>query len=220
MDFLADGALSDFSRYLLTLGGRAEPAFTQVIDLSRAEEHLHSDLAKSFRWNVNWGQKHLALRTTSAGPTASHDMEILHALHREAAGRETRPESTWARQIEMVNAGEAFVVVAELEGQPVSAAMFSLSPTYCFYGVSASRRALFDKPISHAVVWEALCHAKRLGCRWFETGEQLYAAPGAQLPTEKELGISAFKRGFGGTTRVRLKIRLEKPATDPQSNAR
>jgi lipid II:glycine glycyltransferase (peptidoglycan interpeptide bridge formation enzyme) len=84
--------------------------------------------------------------------------------------------------------------------------------------VSASRRALFGKPISHALVWEALRHAKHLGCRWFETGEQLYPASGPASPTEKQLGISAFKRGFGGSTHVRLKIRLEDAVKSVQTD--
>lgn len=206
-DFLIDGALSDFSRHLLGLGAAASPVYSQVIDLERTEAQLHSDLSKSFRWNVNWGAKHLSLRTVSGPDAGAADIDALRVLHREAAGRQTRPDATWLRQLDMIRSGEAFLVIGSVDDQPVSAALFSASSTYCFYGVSASRRDLFDKPISHVLVWEALLHAKRIGCRWFETGEQLLGVPDA---TDKERGISAFKRGFGGVTRVRLSIRLER----------
>ena len=87
---------------------------------------------------------------------------------------------------------------------------FTHSKTNCYYQVSASRRDLFDKPMFHALMWTAILHAKKLGCRWFETGEQFFQnQPADRPPTQKELGISEFKAGFGGQTRMFLDIRLE-----------
>jgi hypothetical protein len=208
-DFLRFGALSDFSHHLLKSGGHQVSQFTQVIDLSQSEDRLHSELSKSFRWNVSWGKKNLNLRVVEADRIAERDIERFSDLHVEAAGRETRSQATWEAQLEMIRDGEAFAVFAEMAEQLVSAALFSVTKAYCFYGVSASRRALFDKPISHAVLWEAILHAKSYGCQWFETGEQVFQGHGA-MPSEKELGINAFKRGFGGQTQVRLAVTLER----------
>jgi len=41
-------------------------------------------------------------------------------------------------------------------------------------------------------------------------GEQLFPGAGDRQPTAKELGISFFKRAFGGRTKAHLDIRLEK----------
>ena len=211
LDFLRDGVLSDYSRYLLGLGARSVPEYTQVIDLSRSATQLHSDMTKSFRWNVNWGTKNLAIRINRgiSIAEAERDLEVLRSLHMEASGRSTRSIESWQAQLRMVLGGEAFIVIGELDQCPVSAALFSLSATCCFYGVSASKRELFDKPLSHALVWHAILLAKEAGCRWFETGQQRYSVSGNDAATEKELGISAFKRNFGGLTHVRLRLEIE-----------
>lgn len=207
-DFLCDGRLSEFSRHLLALGASASPAFTQLIDLGASETQLHTKLSKSFRWNVNWGRKNLTLRVVEGASSAPADMTRFKTLHKEASGRQTRPEASWDRQFDMLRGNEAFAVFAEMDGEMVSAALFPVSQSYCFYGVSASDRTLFDKPMSHAVIWEALLHARNLGCRWFEMGEQVFPGQSKPGPSEKELGISTFKRRFGGDTHIRLLISL------------
>ena len=59
-------------------------------------------------------------------------------------------------------------------------------------------------------MWTAILHAKELGCKWFEVGEQYFQNhPAETPPTKKELGISDFKAGFGGESRVFLDVKLE-----------
>jgi lipid II:glycine glycyltransferase (peptidoglycan interpeptide bridge formation enzyme) len=105
----------------------------------------------------------------------------------------------------MISNKEAFAVLGDLDDELVTAALFPYSPKYCYYGVSASKRDLFSKPLSHVVMWKAIKNAKDLGCRFFELGPQYYPKqhPGA---TKKDFSISTFKHGFGGSTHVRLNI--------------
>ena len=59
-------------------------------------------------------------------------------------------------------------------------------------------------------MWTAILHAKELGLRWFEVGEQLYINhPIDNKPTKKELGISDFKAGFSGAKRLFLDVRID-----------
>ena len=130
-------------------------------------------------------------------------------LHIREAGRETRSEESWSRQLEIVQAGEAFVVFGHVDDRLVSAGLFMHSETNCYYGVSASRRDLFEKPLFHALMWTANLHAKKIGWRRFEVGEQLYPNHPQYLPpTKKEIDISGFKAGFGGHTRMFLDLKL------------
>jgi hypothetical protein len=115
-----------------------------------------------------------------------------------------------------VRTGEAFGVFAWMHDALVSAALFPYSKAHCFYGVSASRRDLFEKPLTHGVIWKALLHAKELGIRHFEMGEQLFPMAPRQNPSQKELGISFFKRAFGGESRVSLNVCLH---TNPVTTA-
>jgi len=124
---------------------------------------------------------------------------------RSTINRETRSIESWCRQFEAIQAEEAFLVLGEFEGEMVTAGYFPYSETNCLYGSSASRRDLFDKPLFHAIMWTAILHAKEIGCRWFEVGEQLYSKQFEEKsPSKKELGISDFKAGFGGETKMYL----------------
>jgi lipid II:glycine glycyltransferase (peptidoglycan interpeptide bridge formation enzyme) len=58
-------------------------------------------------------------------------------------------------------------------------------------------------------MWTAILHAKKNGCLWFEVGEQYFQNhPIDKPPTKKEIGISDFKAGFGGNTKIYMDIRL------------
>jgi len=110
----------------------------------------------------------------------------------------------------MVRANEAFLVYGSLGNNLFSAGLFQYISSNCYYGVSTSRRDLFEKPLFHSLMWLAILHAKRLGCRWFEIGEQLYPNhPVDNPPSKKELGISDFKAGFGGETKMFLDLKLD-----------
>jgi hypothetical protein len=208
-DRVLGGCLSPLGRLLLEQGGTAAPSFSQFIDLSMPSEALHKGLTKAYKWSVNWGKKNLVISALDqASITTEHFAQFRH-LHVEAAGRETRTPQSWALQYDMVRSGEAFCVFAWMEGELVSAALFPHSKSHCFYGVSASRRSLFDKPLSHGVIWTALLHAKVAGLRRFEMGEQLFPMSPRPDPSRKELGISFFKRAFGGESRVFLDVSLQ-----------
>ena len=205
-DFLYEGRLSYLGRYLLEIGARGVPYFTQIIDLTVSETDLYRQIRKSYKSLINWGKKNLVLQVKDETVIAPEDIEAFRELHLKAAGRETRSQRTWDLQYEMVSHNEAFVIAGKLEGELVTAALFPYSARYCFYGVSASKRELFSKPLSHAIIWRAMLYAKEQGCNFFELPEQRYPKQGTPLPTNKELSISTFKHGFGGKTYVRLNM--------------
>jgi hypothetical protein len=205
-DFLVNGKLSFLSHYLLENGGETAPEFTRIIDLTESKVDLHRQVTKSNRNQIKWGEKNLAIQVLDSATICRDDMIQFQTLHIHAAGRQTRSQETWEKQYEMVCAEEAFVVFGKLEDELVTAALFSYSPDYSYYGVSASKRELFDKPLSHAILWRGILHSQLLGCRSFEMGNVLYPNQGDILPSKKELGISTFKRGFGGKTYVRMNV--------------
>ncbi|MGP1255662.1 MAG: hypothetical protein ACTS10_14685 [Kiloniellales bacterium] len=215
-DFLVAGELSLTGKALLSSGGQAKPHFTQVVDLQTTLDDLRASMTKSTRWGVNWGLKNLEIAVT---PPKAPDETVFWAfrdLHLEAAGRSTRSHATWQAQLDAVRSGQAFCVFAWLGGELVSAGFFPVSQVYSYYGVSASRRDLFDKPISHAVLWTAIVTARDLGCRHFELGDQLFDKPAVSA---KEMNIANFKRSFGGATSTRLDISWTGRRTDQEISA-
>jgi hypothetical protein len=194
---------------LLAAGAACVPYLSHVVDLTAREETLRNELSKTVRWSVNWGMKTLAVRVLDKDTITAADIDAFRLLHIEAAGKETRSAETWQAQLALVEAGAGFAVFGILDQTLVTAALFVVSKQHCFYGVSASKRELFDKPIGHAIVWSAMMHAKNaLGIRFFETGEQRFPGLSAAEPSAKELGIGFFKRSFGGETEVCLDLVL------------
>ncbi|MEH6632291.1 MAG: hypothetical protein V7776_15860 [Halopseudomonas aestusnigri] len=205
-DYLERGKLSPLSKMLMDMGAKAEPVFIQMIDLYRETSLIRSDLNKTYKWNVNWGEKNLDIQILDNSNVVDKDIEEFRCLHVAAAGRETRSKDSWRAQFEMVQNNEAFIVFGRLSDRLVTAALFSFSRDVCVYGVSASDRELFDKPLSHILLWRAICTAKNLGCSSFECGEVFFLEQTIPAPEKKVLGISRFKRNFGGDISQRLSV--------------
>jgi len=203
-DRLENGELSFFARHLLESGGLATPIFLQILDLSASEEELRRGIRKSYRSLINWGQRSLEIELLDHSDPSTSAMDSFRELHREVSGRETRSAESWQRQTDMITNGEAFALFGRLEGRLVTAGFFMHTESTCLYGSSASARDLFDKPLSHAMLWTAILHAQSLGCSRFEMGERLFPHQGQ--PSKKELGISLFKGGFGGVTQAALDV--------------
>jgi FemAB family protein len=208
-EFQSNGHVTFFGRLLLENGAKTTPYFSQVINLSLSKEKLWQQVRKSFKSLINWGKKNLNIEVYEKDNIQFSKVELFRELHIHVAGRETRSLKTWEQQYDMVKNGEAFLILAFLENELVTAAFFSFNRQCCYYGVSASKRELFDKPLSHFILWEAIRKAKDLNCALFETGRQIINRKSLSLP-KKELGISTFKRGFGGKTQSRLNLTWER----------
>jgi hypothetical protein len=206
-DYLCNGNLSFLGRSLMSMGATSTPYFSQIINISQPEKVLRQQLRRSYKSLINWGDKNLNVHLLDSKTITEEDMEAFRRLHIKVSGQETRSVDTWKIQYEIIIEGGGFAVFGYLGAELVTTAFFIHNSICCYFGVSASIRELFDKPLSHIILWKAIIHSKELGCSVFEVGEQLFCKQGS--PTNKELGISLFKRGFGGETQVRLNIRAE-----------
>jgi RimJ/RimL family protein N-acetyltransferase len=216
LDQAIGGGLSALTHWALEQGATIDAQFNQIIDLTADHETLWRGLTKSCQWGVNWGRKNMVV-------SVRHDagaVRELRRLHLDAVGFATRSAATWELQAKMVENDEAFVVVAEMNGAAVSAALFQLGRSDCYYGVSASDRLLFAKPLSHVILWEAIKYASQRGCLRFALGSQVWERFRWHLPaaTRKEANISKFKRSFGGTSRAEFVVTLPQLLNDPTAS--
>ncbi|MBD2002368.1 MULTISPECIES: hypothetical protein [Cyanophyceae] len=207
-DLLNQGISSYFTHHWMMQGAVATPRFTCIINLSLSEQELHHSLRKRYKSFINWGKKNLTLKVLDYSNITWLDIEACRNLHIEAAGRITRNLQTWKLQYEMIKNQEAFIITGEMSGEMVTFGFFLYSEHYCYYGVSASKRELFDKPIFHVIMWQAILFAKQLGCKYFETGDIIY--PKKDNVTKKEIDIGKFKKGFGGEVKVVLDVSWRK----------
>lgn len=118
-------------------------------------------------------------------------------IHFLAAGRKTRSETSWEEQLDLVSAGNAFVVIAEIDGNMAGGAYFTLGFESVYYGVAANHPDFKRAPIGHVVLERATRHSIELGQRFFWAGQVLsekYRSLG-----QKEINIEQFKFAFGNS---------------------
>ena len=175
---------------------------TQVINLGNPIEDIKYGLRKGHKAAINWLYKNINTKIIFSKNIKKSDINEFRKLHIKASGRETRTKKTWDVQYDMIKNNEAFIVIGERDGSLIAAALFQYSNDTCFYSVSASNRNMFNKPVSHILIWEAIIYAKKIKCKNFELGEQIYDYKNK----ENEFNISSFKRGFGGQTIARILI--------------
>jgi len=194
MDFLMDG-LSPISRFLSARGHKATPYYTQVIDLTLPTEKLRRGLRKSYKSLVN---KDIMVNTM-------FDTGAYQSLHESIRGV-TRPQETWDIQNRMIWQRQAFCLTQTHflhPHNPLPSNVVTDAGLIVYYNKDAAYYASGCSTVdSHALMWEAILKAKRIGCKRFEMGEQVYG-------DDKLANISKFKRGFGGRTEVRLILRKE-----------
>jgi len=204
LEMCPQGRLSDFAVSLLKAGCTGLPAYKQIIDLQLSDDDLRGDIRKSYRSLINWGEKHLAITVHDYRNSTPDVIEDFRRLHIRVAGRETRSPETWRLQHRQVMENEGFIITGRLEGQLVTAALFIHSPSYCCYAVGASIREMFDKPLSHAILWRSIVEAKQRGCRVYEMGDRWDLYP--EKYSDQEKNIAVFKSGFGGKPILQLTI--------------
>jgi hypothetical protein len=208
-----DPIFDPVGRFLMDNGGYTVPCFFQVIDLEPDEKILHEHIRKSFQSNINQAKRDIEITIIDRSNLTPELFEAFRLLHFHAAGRETRCRASWMVNYKIVEAGEAFLVFGRLNSRLVSASFFDLAYNNSCHRISASDRSLFDRSVSHCVIWTGITEAKRRGAKYFEMGQILHrqqpffvgpvdpkGGDPTRCPTEKELGISNFKRGFGGHT--------------------
>ncbi len=203
-----DCGLDEWHYSVMERGAECRVGHELYIDLSWDIERIKGNFRKSYRPLVGKGRK-LWKSSVFHGEVPGEVFTEFRELHRQVAGRVTRPIETWNLQEQAIRQREAFLIcLRDSNGAMVGASLFHVSKDEGVYAVGAYDRNLFDQPLGHVVQMEAIEHMKKLGLRWYLLGNRPY--PGDEKsPTEKELNIGHFKEGFA--TNLFLQIRTSCP---------
>lgn len=129
------------------------------------------------------------------GHVDSEVFDAFRELHKSAAGRVTRPSSSWDEMMSAIEHGRASLTTVYDSNQLVGGTFCWVSASAAIYATGAYDRSKFsDYPISHLTMVYSMEHARKFGCKNFLVGEAY--APGG---SSKEKGIAQFKRGFSQT---------------------
>jgi hypothetical protein len=128
-------------------------------------------------------------------------------LHTKDAGRVVRPLRTFERQIDILRAGEGFVVTAfhKGAGKIVGALIVSLYKNAAYDGSVAVDPVYEDEPVSNLMKWRTVEHLLALGVDTYELGATSFTPTYLSQPSAKNYGISFFKEGWSrGRTKTVL----------------
>lgn len=210
-DFLYKGHISPLSKYLLTQGESPDLKFSSFLDLRKDEGWIKKNIRKSYKSLISRGIEKLEPKVFDSSNISWELLNEFRLLHIHESGQETMSLECWNNRLEMINKGSAFLILGKMDKKTVTAGFFTINNSHCYYGSSASQRALFQEPLFHSVMWLAILYAKNKGCHWFEVGSKLYPySIDSDNITKKEIDISKFKSGFGGSDKIFLEFKVAK----------
>jgi len=174
-------------------------ADTLVIDLTRTEQELLSDMKPKTRYNVR-----LALRKGVRVFKASEEtLPAFYDLYRQTALRNGFHLCTYDHFVALFSAlasnsssPEVFLLLAAHNQDLLAGAIIVISgrtATYLF-GASSNKKRNFMGP--YAIQWTGIQLAREKGCLTYDMG----AVAPTKDPSHPFYGMHRFKTGFGGNT--------------------
>ena len=200
------------SSWYLLLSSEAQEIFPThhlLVDLSLSLKKIKLNFRKSYRPLINKGLKDLNIKIHQK--ISDKLFEEFRAMHKDIAGRITRPIESWSEQKKQIDASESFLItVSDDSGNMIGGGLFTGSHYQGNYCVGAYRREFFDKPLGHVVQMKAIEIFKSKGLHWYEIGPK-HLKVDKNPGTDKELSISHFKEGFSThvVARQHLVIRIK-----------
>ncbi len=167
---------------------------TVRLDLCRSEAELLASMKQKTRYNLRLAEKK-GVRIRLGG---TPDLELLYRMYAETSLRDgfaiRSPEYYQTAWGNFMAAGLAQPLLAEVEGQPVSAIILFRYAQTAWYMYGMSREVHREKMPNHLLQWEGIRWAKAQGCTTYD----FWGAPDEFVESDPMWGVWKFKEGFGG----------------------
>lgn len=191
----------DFSKQFMASGHSIQPMRTMLVDLNGEEAQILGRMKQKTRYNINLALKKNVIAKPQADLSAFYDLMKITG-QRDAFGIHSL--AYYQRAYDLFHArDQCLLLVAEYEGQPISALIAFRAGTRAWYFYGASSNLHRDKMPNYLLQWEAMRWAKSQGCTEYDLWgvpdfgqEELEANFAAH--DEGLWGVYRFKRGFGG----------------------
>jgi lipid II:glycine glycyltransferase (peptidoglycan interpeptide bridge formation enzyme) len=167
---------------------------TVLLDLRRSESEILAAMKQKTRYNVRLAEKR-GVRVRLGGRA---DLDLLYAMYAQTSLRDGFAirsaeyyQDAWGSFME---AGLAQPLIAEAEGEALSAIILFKFARSAWYMYGMSREIQRDKMPNHLLQWEAMRWARAQGCETYD----FWGAPNEFVETDPMWGVWKFKEGFGG----------------------
>jgi hypothetical protein len=174
---------------------------THIIGLEQTEDNLFRSMRKGHKSDIIAGTKNgLSAKIYDRNSISEKIFDHYRRIHLIAAGRQTRGDKTWELMYKFIKEESSVLAILEhKDSGPIAAAFITVYKDAACYGSGCVKPTLAsERGVMHIIIWETMKFLKSRGIRWFETGWQHTPTMTQVVPTQKEMNISLFKRGFGG----------------------
>jgi hypothetical protein len=170
---------------------------TCLLNLRNPLTDLWSKIRKSYKSLINNGKKKFEVVIIDH-MNLDHKIFNLHKeLHCKTAGRMTRSDETWDLQFELIKNDNAILIGLKDSDNFVGFSYFAHSHLKAFYGNSSDDPDYNSNiPLEHTIIWAAVEYYSNRKYEILELGYQHFGQQVFDHPTEKDIKISFFKRGF------------------------
>lgn len=182
------------------------------LDLAPPADQIFGGFSKNYRSNVRRAER--AGMTVRVG-TSPDDVAALYNMLRATASRQEfglHSETYYRTAWELFGrSDDSHLSIAELDGQPVGAALVFASGHEAHYLYSGSTPVGMKHEVNYFLRWHNIQWAKERGCTRFDFGgipdaygAMLHAAPTEHARLQQEAdahplnGVYKFKKGWGG----------------------
>ena len=168
-----------------------------VLDLSVPEEQLLADMRKTTRYEIRRAQK---VGVSVEKTTDPASLSIFLDLYNTTAKRHGFVEHQNIKEEFSIfaPAGNALHIIGRMDGKPIACAIILFAGGEAIYHHGASESSSI--PASYLVQWEAIREAKKRGMLQYN----FWGIAPTENPHHPWYGLTQFKKGFGGTTRIMM----------------
>lgn len=187
--------------YLMKFGFLDTTLNTQLLDLSKDMSQILNEMRKGHRYDIRRGEKVFEVNVFDRSNINKETFDIYRVLHHKAAGRVTRPLITFEMMYRWILEGKAILCGALYNGKYVGFALLNIYKYGALYSSACDDpETEVPAPASHVIQWKIINWLKENGFKTYEIGLQQLSTQLFDFPSEKNITISFFKRGFGGFT--------------------
>lgn len=168
-----------------------------IIDLSH--DNLLLRMRKGHRQNIKKGNDAYIVEIFDKYNIYREIFNQYQYLHYKSAGKMTRPQITFDRMYSWIQSGDAFLAGLKYNSEYIAFTFVITYKSRAHYA-SACDDPEIDAhiPVHPLLQWKIIEYLKKEGYCFYEIGLQQFGNQLYDLPSEKNITISFFKRGFGG----------------------
>lgn len=186
--------------YLKKFGYLDNSLNTRIIDLRRPLDELRKKIRHGHDSDIDRASKILKSEIFDYSNITKEAFNGYLELHHKDKGRLKRKEITFDMMYDWIKEKNAFLIGTKKEGKFVGFSYFFLFKNNVYYGSACNDKDCSNMPIAHFIQWQAIKWMHKKNIKFYEIGWQHFADTFSNFPSEKDISIARFKRGFGGFT--------------------